>query len=83
MDLAYLGSGTKPRAMGTVDDTRKAFQDFLAPELRAMSVQMEAMSRFMDTRLESMSKEIRQIEELIDVERRLTKLESKQSQVAQ
>jgi capsule polysaccharide export protein KpsE/RkpR len=80
--------------MGTVEDIRKVLQEFLAPELRAMTAQIEAMSQIMDARFESMSistnsrfdslsNEIAQIKELLDVDRRLAKLESKQAQLTQ
>jgi hypothetical protein len=108
--------------MGTVEDIRKVLQDFLAPELRAvtarfdaidqrfdavdqrfdalfkiMDARFEAMSnRFdavdtklaflekgTDTKLASVEKEIVRVRELLDVDRRLAKLESLQSQTTQ
>jgi hypothetical protein len=36
--------------MGAMEDTRKLLQDFLAPELRELSVRIEALEERMDTR---------------------------------
>jgi len=105
--------------MSVVEDVREVLQDFIAPELRAFNVRLDAMeSRFdakldaingrsegrfdavnirldaidqrfddmltiMDTRFESLSKDIGQVKNMLDIDRRLTRLESKQSQVAQ
>jgi ABC-type long-subunit fatty acid transport system fused permease/ATPase subunit len=76
--------------MGTVEDIRKVIQDFLAPELRAMTAELTAIRQIMDSRFDavdtkfkSLSTEIAQVKELLDIDRRLAKLESKQSPVAQ
>lgn len=36
--------------MSTIEDVRKLFQDFLAPELAAIKANMEAISRVADAR---------------------------------
>jgi hypothetical protein len=101
--------------MGTVEDIRKVLQDFLAPELRAVTARFDAidqrfdaLTRIMDARFEavnnrfdavdtkltsfeknsdikfaSLEKEIVRVRELLDVDRRLAKLESQQSQPTQ
>ncbi len=83
--------------MSAIDDVRQALQDFIAPELRAITTRLSAMDQRFDglttvlnarfdsvnTRLDSLSKEIGQVKDLLDFDRRLTRLESKQSQVAQ
>jgi hypothetical protein len=76
--------------MGTVEDIRKVIQDFLAPELRAMTTELSAIRQIMDSRFDavdtkfkSLSGEISQVKELLDLDRRLAKLESKQAAVAQ
>jgi len=94
--------------MSVIEDVRQVFQDFLAPELRAITTRLDAIDqRFVDittvmnarsnaldqriadlaaimnTRFDSVSKEIAQVRELLEIDRRLSRLESKQSQVAQ
>jgi len=94
--------------MGTVEDIRKVLQDFLAPELRAVTARfdaidqrLDALAQIMDARFEavdakltsleknsdikfaSLEKEIVRVRELLDVDRRLAKLESQQSQATQ
>lgn len=34
--------------MGAIEDTRKVLQDFLAPELRAIAVRLDALEKRMD-----------------------------------
>jgi hypothetical protein len=75
--------------MGTVDDIRQIFQDFLAPELRAMSTRLDAQNQVMEARFETLNVKldrlasyIAQVKEMIGVDRRLAKLESRQEQVA-
>jgi hypothetical protein len=94
--------------METVEDIRKVLQDFLAPELRAVTARfdaidqrLDALTRVIDARFEavdtrltsleknsdikfaSLEKEIIRVRELLDVDRRLAKLESQQSQATQ
>ena len=94
--------------MGTVEDIRKVLQEFLAPELRAVTARFDAVDqrfdalfKIMDARFEavdtklvslekssdikfaSLEKEIVRVRELLDVDRRLAKLESQQSQTTQ
>ena len=95
-------------SMGTVEELRKVLQDFLAPELRAVTAlfdaidqRLDALTRVMDPRFEavdtrlaslekngdikfaSLEKKIVRVRELLDVDRRLAKLESLQSQTTQ
>ena len=72
--------------MSTVEDVRKVFQDFLAPELRTISARLDALEKVMtakfdsvDAKLDSLHKEMQGIDEKLDLDRRLTKLESRQS----
>jgi hypothetical protein len=90
--------------MGRSVDFRKVLQDFLAPELRAVTARFdaidqrfEALTRVMDARFEAMNnrfdavdvkfasleKKIVRVRELLDVDRRLAKLESQQVQTTQ
>ncbi len=52
--------------MGTIDDIRKAFQDIIAPELRAISVRLESVEKRMDERLASLDKRIDAIDKRMD-----------------
>ncbi len=52
--------------MGTIDDIRKAFQDIIAPELRAISVRLDSVEKRMDERLGSIDKRIDSLERRID-----------------
>lgn len=72
--------------MSTVEDLRKVLQDFLAPELRTINARLEALEKVMtakfesvDTKLDFLHKEIQGINEKLELDRRLTKLESRQS----
>lgn len=83
--------------MSAVEDVRKAIQDFLAPELRTITARLDAIEKIMQVRFESMdvkfasvdvklaslSKQIQGIDEKLDIERRLTKLEARQSAATQ
>lgn len=82
--------------MSTVEDIRKVLQDFIAPELRTLSARfdvvdakIESLAREMSTRFESvdvkfdfLAKEIQGISDKLDLDRRLTKLESQQVSIA-
>jgi hypothetical protein len=79
--------------MSTVEDFRKVLQDFLAPELRTINARLEALEKVMiakfesvdtkfeamDTKLDSLHKEIQGINDKLELDRRLTKLESRQT----
>jgi hypothetical protein len=76
-------------SMSVVEDVRQVLQDFLAPELRAISTRLDAIeqriqdqSALMNVRFDAQTKDIAQVKELLEIDRRLTKLESKQAQVA-
>jgi hypothetical protein len=42
--------------MGTIEDIRKALQDFLAPELRANTAKIESLEKQMTAKIESLEK---------------------------
>ena len=79
--------------MGAIEDTRKVLQDFLAPELRAISARLDALEkRFesldrkvddVDRRAEKRHDEvmaaIRQVIDFNSIQQRLARLESKES----
>jgi DNA anti-recombination protein RmuC len=75
--------------MSTVDDLRKVLQDFLAPELRTITAQLDSMEKItsakfeaietkMDARFDSLSSQVQEIKNLMEIEKRLTRLEGKQ-----
>lgn len=72
--------------MSVIEDSRKVLQDFLAPELRAISVRLEALEKRFDDaerRAERRHDEtmgaIRQVIDLNSIQQRLARLESKES----
>lgn len=72
--------------MSAVDDVRKAIQDFLAPELRTISARLDAIEKIMyvkfeavEVKLDSLSKQIQAVDNKLDIDRRLTKLEARQA----
>ena len=88
--------------MGSVDDVRKAMQDFLAPDLKALAVRLEALEKEMragfayaekmevgrfssaeklaamrqETLLATMAANYANIMNTLEMEKRLTRLES-------
>jgi tetrahydromethanopterin S-methyltransferase subunit G len=50
--------------------------------LDAMDQRFDDLITIMDTRLGSLGKDVAQVKDMLDIDRRLTRLESKQSQVA-
>jgi hypothetical protein len=79
--------------MSTVEDIRQVLRDFLAPEFRTITAQMESMQAIasakfeaietkMDARFESLSSQVQEIKNLMEIDKRLTKLEGRQ-QVSQ
>jgi hypothetical protein len=69
--------------MSVVEDVRQVFQDFLAPELRAISARLEALEKTMDarfaaqnTKIEAIDRKIDSLKESLDLDRRLSKLEA-------
>jgi len=86
-------------SMSVIEDVRQIVQDFLAPELRAIAVQMEALNRRMDnlesnigiqfsaakteaaSRQEVVLLQIEHIKNLLDVDKRLLRLESQSTGV--
>ena len=52
--------------MSVVEDVRQVFQDFLAPELRAISALLEALEKTMDARMETVEKTIGALEKTMD-----------------
>ncbi len=85
------------RDMSTVEDVRKVLQDFLAPELRTITSRLDALDRVMtvkfeavdvkfaamDVKLDSLSRQIEAVNEKLDIDRRLTRLETRQSPATQ
>jgi len=83
--------------MSVVEDVRQMLQDFIAPELRAINARLDSIDRrfqsvdqrfediltIMDTRFASLSKDVAQVKDMLDIDRRLTRLESKQAAVSQ
>jgi len=57
--------------------------DAINTRLDAIDQRFNDMLTIMDTRFDSVSREIGQVRDMLDIDRRLTRLESKQSQVAQ
>ena len=49
----------------------------------AIDQRFDDMSIVMNTRFDSLSKDVAQVRDMLDIDRRLTRLESKQAQVAQ
>ena len=49
--------------MGVVEEVRQVIQDFLAPELRALTARIEALEVKMDSRFESLNARTSAIEE--------------------
>ncbi len=95
--LTSRWSTGRVESLSAVEDVRKAIQDFLAPELRTITARLDAIEKIMQVRFESMdvkfasvdvklaslSKQIQGIDEKLDIERRLTKLEARQSAATQ
>lgn len=79
--------------MGAIDDTRKVLQDFLAPELRAISARLDAIEKRFDgldrkvdevdrraeKRHDDVMGAIRQVIDYNSIQLRLARLESKDS----
>jgi hypothetical protein len=51
-------SGYRELRVSTIDDLRKLFQDFLAPELRALSEQLKAQNEKTDLRLKTLEEKM-------------------------
>ena len=69
--------------MSVIEDTRKVMQDFLAPELRAISVRLDALERrFEDSdrraekRHDEVLSRIDRVSEISDIRERLARLEA-------
>ncbi len=72
--------------MSVIEDTRKAMQDFLAPELRAISTRLDALEkRFEDSdrraerRHDEVLSAIARVSEVTSLRERVTRLESRES----
>ena len=72
--------------MGAIEDTRKGLQDFLAPELRAISAPLDALEkRFDDSdrraerRHDEVLSAIARVSDITSLRERVTRLESKES----
>jgi hypothetical protein len=72
--------------MSVIEDSRKVLQDFIAPELRAISVRLDALEKTVgdnerraEKRHDDVMGSIRQVLDLNSIQQRLAKLESKES----
>jgi hypothetical protein len=72
--------------MGAIEDTRKALQDFLAPELRAIAARLDALEkRFDDSdrraerRHDEVLAAIARVSDITSLRERVTRLEAKES----
>jgi predicted nucleic acid-binding Zn-ribbon protein len=77
--------------MSAIEDTRKVMQDFLAPELRAISVRLDALEKRLDSverrfddierraekRHDEMLSAIARMSDISDLRERLARLEAK------
>jgi hypothetical protein len=82
--------------MCTIDEIRQVFQEVLGPELRAINARLDSIDRrfpFFDQRFkasmtisnaghDSAIKDVAHARYMLKIDRRLARLESKQSQVA-
>jgi hypothetical protein len=73
-------------AMSVIDDTRKVMQDFLAPELRAISVRLDALEKqFEDSdrrserRHDEVLTAIARVSDVTSLRERIARLESRDS----
>lgn len=58
--------------MSMIEDTREEMQDFLAPELRAISARLDAMEKRFDTRFEGVDKRLDGVDKRFDgIDKRL------------
>jgi hypothetical protein len=53
--------------MSVVEDVRQAFQDFLAPELRAMVARLDALEKVMDARFSAQDVKIEGLQKSADL----------------
>jgi hypothetical protein len=72
--------------MSVIEDSRKVLQDFIAPELRAISARLDALEKRLDDgerraekRHDEVMTSIRQVIDWSSVQQRLARLESKDS----
>lgn len=72
--------------MSVVEDSRKILQDFLAPELRAISARLDALEKKVDDnerraekRHDEVMSSIRQVIDYNSIQQRLAKLESREA----
>jgi tetrahydromethanopterin S-methyltransferase subunit G len=80
-------------SMSVIEDSRKLLQDFIAPELRAISARLDALERrfdLVDRRIDEVDRRaekrhdelmsaIRQVIDLNSIQQRLARLESRDS----
>jgi hypothetical protein len=72
--------------MSVIEDSRKVLQDFIAPELRAISARLDALEKKFDEnerraekRHDDVMASIRQVIDWSSVQQRLARLESKEA----
>ncbi|MGB6720862.1 MAG: hypothetical protein WBE72_08720 [Terracidiphilus sp.] len=69
--------------LGAIDQRFEDLTSVMIARFDLVNTRIASSSDSLNTRIDSLSKEIGQIKDLLDFDRRLTRLESKQSQVAQ
>jgi uncharacterized coiled-coil protein SlyX len=69
--------------LDAMDSRSSANLDTIKSRFDAIDQRFADMTTVMNTRFDSLSKEIGQVREMLDIDRRLTRLESRQSTVAQ
>jgi hypothetical protein len=64
--------------MGVVEDVRKLFQDFLAPELREIRMRLETQEKIAELRHQEILLRIDGLKATFELDKRLERLEAKQ-----
>jgi len=64
--------------MSTLDDVRKLFQDFLAPELREIRTRLDAQEKINEIRHNEILLRIEGLKSSFELDKRLERLEARQ-----
>jgi hypothetical protein len=64
--------------MSTLDDVRKLFQDFLAPELREIRTRLDAQEKINEIRHNELLLRIEGLKSSFELDKRLERLEARQ-----
>jgi hypothetical protein len=64
--------------MSTLDDVRKLFQDFLAPELREIRTRLDAQEKINEIRHNELLLRIEGLKTSFELDKRLERLEARQ-----